>query len=198
MRSLLPGVAFLLASMAAVASAQTSPPLSSDFDEDASGETQARDAFAAGRTALDEGRSEDALADFREAYRLSGRPELLYNIGMVEERLHHDRPALEAFEGYLEAIPAATNRASVEERIRNLREEIARDDAVSAALSQTSQPGHDGGDDLIASPVLWVIVGVVVVGAAVGIGLGVGLSQDPGTAPATPGPSGVVISALSF
>jgi hypothetical protein len=39
---------------------------------------------------------------------------------------------------------------------------------------------------------------VVVVGAAVGIGLGVGLSQDPGTAPATPGPSGVVVSALRF
>jgi tetratricopeptide (TPR) repeat protein len=187
---------FVVALASSTAFAQ-SPPLSTDFDEEAGGDTQARASFDAGRAALEAGRTEEALADFQEAYRLSGRGELLYNIGMVQERLHHDRPALEAFERYLDAVPDASNRASVEDRIRTLREEIARDDAVAAALSHTAAQ-DERGDDVFASPIFWVIVGVVVVGAAVGIGLGVGLSQDPGTAPATPGPSGVVISALRF
>lgn len=172
------------------------PPLASDFDE-TDVDTHAREAFDAGRAALDAGRPEDALMSFREAYRLSGRPELLYNIGLVEDRLRHDRPARDAFRGYLDAVPDAANRASVEDRLRVLEDEIARDDQLAAVLAQQSG-SRDHGDDLLESPVLWVIVGLVVVGAGVGIGLGVGLSQDPGTAPAAPGPSGVVVSALRF
>lgn len=190
--------AFAMPAAAQTSRTEPAPPMATDFDEGGSGDTQARDAFDAGRAALEAGHPEDALASFREAYRLSGRPELLYNIGLVEDRLRHDRAALEAFQGYLEQVPQATNRTLVEERIRTLQESVARDDALSAALAQSSSQQRDGGDDLLTSPVLWIIVGVVVVGAAVGIGLGVGLSQDPGTAPATPGPSGVVISALQF
>jgi hypothetical protein len=178
-------------------SGAAAPPLASDFD-DADVDTRARDAFDAGRTALDQGRPEDALLSFREAYRLSGRPELLYNIGLVEDRLRHDRPARDAFRGYLDAVPAAPNRASVEDRIRVLEDEIARDDQLAAVLAQSTSGQDHPSENLLESPVLWVIVGVVVVGAAVGIGLGVGLSQDPGTAAPTPGPSGVVVSALRF
>lgn len=189
----------LVASFAArAAHAQSTTAATPVRVDQAEVDTQARDAFDAGRAALEQGRPEDALIDFRQAYRLSGRPELLYNIGLVEDRLRHDRAALEAFQGYLDAVPGAQNRASVEDRIRLLREEIARDDALSAALAGSSGPGHDSGDDLLTSPILWVIVGIVVVGAGVGIGLGVGLSQDPGTAAPTPGPSGVVVSALRF
>src|SRR5690349_5926027 len=111
-----------------VAAAQTS---TIDADDGADMDEQARDAFDAGRSALADGRTEDALTSFRRAYRLSGRPQLLYNIGLVEDRLRHDRPALEAFESYLEAVPQAENRASVEERIRTLRDEIAHDDAIT-------------------------------------------------------------------
>ncbi len=200
MRGVLPlGVAFALWLAAAGACAQATDPAPPSSDA-AGDEAEARASFDAGRVALEQGRPEEALLDFREAYRLSARPELLYNIGLVEDRLRHDRAALDAFRGYLDAVPEATNRASVEDRIHILEEEIARDDALSRALAQTSTPGDDrgSGDDLLTSPVLWVIVGVVVVGAGVGIGLGVGLGQDPGTAPATPGPSGVVVSALTF
>jgi hypothetical protein len=185
-----------MVTLSASAHAQTASTATSDAID-----AGARRAFDEGRDALAAGDADRALAAFREAHRLSGRPELLYNIGLVEDRLRHDRAALEAFQGYLDAIPTADNRASVEDRIRVLREEIARQDAVATALAQAgSQPvqDHGSGGDVFSSPVFWVIVGVVVVGAGVGIGLGVGLSQDPGTAAATPGPSGVVVSALRF
>ena len=45
---------------------------------------------------------------------------------------------------------------------------------------------------------LWTLIAVGIVGAGVGVGVGIALSQDPGTAPVMPGPSGVVIEALSF
>jgi hypothetical protein len=47
---------------------------------------------------------------------------------------------------------------------------------------------------VLASPIFWTVVGVVVVGAAIGVG--VALSQDPGVADPEPGPSGIVIVAL--
>jgi len=72
------------------------------------------------------------------------------------------------------------------------------DDALSAALAQQSSQ-QDHGGDLTSDPIFWIVLGgSVLVVAGVAIGLGVGLSQDPGTAPAMPGPSGVVVSALAF
>lgn len=171
-----------------------------DDDDALRGEDPARDAFDAGRAAYDQGRFDEALSGFRRAYRLSGRPELLFNLGLVQDRLRQDRDALESYRSYLDALPDAANRPAVEERIRVLQEEVDRDDALAAALREqdTRSEQHDGGDDLLTSPILWIIVGVVVVGAGVGIGVGVALSQDPGTAMPVPGPSGVVVTALSF
>lgn len=159
-------------------------------------EAEARQQFDDARLAFAEGRNEVALAAFQRAYELSGHPELLYNIGLVHDRLRNDREALASFEQYLEEVPAAENRVSVESRIRVLRESIEREDALaaSAAAAQVDQP-HE---EVWESPVFWTLLGVVVVGAGVGIGVGVALAQDPGVGPVMPGPSGVVIEALRF
>jgi tetratricopeptide (TPR) repeat protein len=83
---------------------------------------EARALFDAGEIAFDEGRYENALDYFRRSYTLSHRSGLLYNIGVCAERLRHDAEAIEAFEQYLAAVPDAPNRASVQARIRILRE----------------------------------------------------------------------------
>jgi hypothetical protein len=88
---------------------------------------RARHLFEAGRAAWDEGAFRQAWEDWRESYRLSKRPALLYNIGQAADRLRMDREALEAFRMYLEKNPDAPNRREVETRIRVLEREIERD-----------------------------------------------------------------------
>lgn len=161
----------------------------------AEAEAQARQSFEDGRLAFSEGRSEVALQAFQRAYELSGRPELLYNIALVHDRLRHDREALASFQQFLVEVPGTEFRTSVESRIRVLEEEIAREEALATAAGATDSVQ---GEEVWESPIFWTLLGVVVVGAGVGIGVGVALSQDPGTAPVMPGPSGVVITALSF
>jgi tetratricopeptide (TPR) repeat protein len=78
--------------------------------------------FEAGQLAFADGRYETALGDFRSAYELSHRAELLYNIGQCADRLRRDREALEAFDGYLsEAAGDARFRREVEARVAVLR-----------------------------------------------------------------------------
>lgn len=191
-RTLCVAIAAFLAAIAicSVAAAQT--------PDETPEEAEARLHFEDGRLAFAEGRNEIALSEFTAAYEISQRPELLYNIGLVEDRLRHDRDALDAFERYLEALPDAENRASVESRIRVLQQAIAQQQALEMQASQfpDTPPTQQEGDPW-ASPALWVMLGLVVVAVGVGIGVVVGLSQDPGTAPVMPGPSGVVVQTLS-
>lgn len=78
--------------------------------------------FEAGRAAFDQGRYQDALGYFDRAYQLSRRPQLLYNLGQVHDRLRHDEEALTAFQQYLKQVPGAENRAEVEHRIQAMRQ----------------------------------------------------------------------------
>jgi len=89
-------------------------------------DSEARGLFLAGEAAFEGGRFEEALEHFERAYELSGRPELLYNIGTTAERLRIDVRAIEAYESYLEEIPESSLRANVEGRLRVLREQVER------------------------------------------------------------------------
>lgn len=95
------------------------PPAVSERD------IQARRLFEQGREAYSDGRYRDAWAYFHEAYQLSGRPELLFNIGQTADRLGQASDALTAFSMYLERLPAAPNRKDVENRVRALRDRLA-------------------------------------------------------------------------
>ncbi|HJL15512.1 MAG TPA: hypothetical protein RMH99_07655 [Sandaracinaceae bacterium LLY-WYZ-13_1] len=102
------GVALALFSVAATARAQDDRQL----DE------AARLTFESAREAFIAGDYETALARFRQAYELSARPGLLYNIAQTLDRLRRDEETVEALRAYLEAMPDAPNRAEVESRIR--------------------------------------------------------------------------------
>ena len=85
----------------------------------------ARITFESAREAFLAGDYETALARFRQAYQLSSRPGLLYNIAQSLDRLRRDEETLQALRDYLAAAPQARNRAEVEARIRVLETNIA-------------------------------------------------------------------------
>ena len=164
-------------------------------------DAEAHARFEAGRIAYAAARYEDALADFEDAYALSERPELLYNIAQCHDRLRHDAEAIVALERYLAAVPEATNRVEVETRVAALRDAEARRRA--ALLAATSLPNADrraSSGGIETEWWFWTLIGVAVVGAGVGIGAGVAAST-PSSAPPIPGdvgPGGVVMALGSW
>ena len=154
-----------------------------------SADEEARVHFEAGRVAFSRGRYESALGSFQEAYELSQRPALLYNIGTTLDRLRRDQEAIEAFEQFLTLSPDSDLAPEVQERVRILREN-ARPDLSPEGVASAS--GEADGDAPPMNPSerqpvtrkwwFWTIIGAVVVGAAVGIGVGVaggGGTQGP-------------------
>jgi tetratricopeptide (TPR) repeat protein len=139
------GASAAAAALLAVASAAQAQPADAARDE------EARNLFQAGRVAFSDGRYDDALSYFEKAYELSGRPELLYNVGTAADRLRRTEQAVAAFEQFLAEVPEdAANRKEVESRVgllkqeleeRRLREEeLARREAESAARSEEAPP----------------------------------------------------------
>lgn len=106
----------------------------------AADDKEARDLFRLGKQAFDEGRYERALKYFKDAYELSGRAALQYNIGSVLDRLRRDREAVEAYKSYLAQTPDATNRAVVEERIQIIEGALARAEPPPAAPPEPVPP----------------------------------------------------------
>lgn len=89
-------------------------------------DSAARAIFEDGRRAFESGDFETALSRFQNAYDISHRPLLLWNIATTLDRLRRDEEALTMFESYLEAVPDAANRVEVTGRIRSLRESVDR------------------------------------------------------------------------
>lgn len=91
---------------------------------DKAADARARELFQRGDEAYAEGRYEDAHTAFAEAYELSGRPQLLFNVANALERLGRHAEALEALEEYLESGKATRDRDVVEKRIANLQRRV--------------------------------------------------------------------------
>jgi tetratricopeptide (TPR) repeat protein len=109
---------------------------------------EARNLFQAGAIAFDQGRFVNALEHFERAYTLSKRPQLLFNIGVVADRLRQDARALQAFEQYMELVPDGAEAANVRARIAVLRKTIEErrsaeppPEASGEAGAQGAQPG---------------------------------------------------------
>lgn len=99
----------------------------------------ARLTFESAREAFVAGDYEGALARFRQAYQLSPRPGLLYNIAQSLDRLRRDDETLQTLREYLRVMPDAGNRSEVEARIRVLERAVAERRAAEAQ-SQVQQP----------------------------------------------------------
>jgi tetratricopeptide (TPR) repeat protein len=159
---------------------------------------KARGLFISGSKHFDLGEYEQALADFKEAYRIKDDPVLLYNIAQCHRLLKHDEEALRAYKSFLHRAPDSPVRPEVEQRILALEQSIeAQKKATSMPPDRvlekpqpepattpppmvTATPAVTASAPPPKQPVykkwwLWTAVGVVAA-AGVGVGLGVGLS----------------------
>jgi tetratricopeptide (TPR) repeat protein len=113
------------------------PAMTMTETEMAADDEQARAHFRVGRQRYEEGRFAEAARDFQEAYNLSRRAALLYNV-YVAWRDAGDKPmAAEALRQYLAGMPPELpERASLEARLRSLDEEIAQNESLQAQANE--------------------------------------------------------------
>jgi tetratricopeptide (TPR) repeat protein len=98
---------------------------------------EANDLFQKGAAAYREGRYEEAIELFRQAYRLHPYAELVYNTGQAHEKLGNIAQALESFREYLRLSPNASDRATVEKRIQALEARQAEKALADVDISST-------------------------------------------------------------
>jgi tetratricopeptide (TPR) repeat protein len=95
-------------------------------------ESQAREAFERGRIHYDNGDFARASTAFEEAYRLSGREGLLYNLYLAYRDANQQEKAAEALRNYLAKVEVIENRAQLESRLKALDAGIAQRKADEA------------------------------------------------------------------
>jgi hypothetical protein len=112
----------------------------------------AKSHFAAGRAAVKRHQYEEAMREFEAGYRLKPSPLFLYNIGQVARQAGLPARALDAFEAYLHAAPAAADRAEVQRWIVQLRETVEHDRATAAAAHANDPPAPAAAATAAAAP----------------------------------------------
>ncbi len=167
---------FALAGAASMPLAAAAPKVSAADD------AKAKKLFKKGDKAYAEGDYETALEAFQEAYELSHREALLYNIGNTYERLGKPADAADALERYLPHAKKA-EKEIVDKRIENLKKraqeeaeaERKRQEAERAKAEKAEKAKRDvpapaptkkspGRDNTLA----YVLLGVGVVGVGSG------------------------------
>jgi tetratricopeptide (TPR) repeat protein len=139
---------------------------------DAGADEEGRGFFIAGRAAFMAGRYDEALERFERSYERSGRPQLLYNIGSAAERADRPKRALEAYQGFLDALPESELRPEVESRIAALEARVldepdeAPPAATAAPSAKRAEPVRDD-----TKPWLGPSLSLAVSGAAVATGV---------------------------
>lgn len=134
------GLLMLFSISPALVSAQSAEQLEEDALFGEAEQDAARAAFKDGRIAFERGRYAEALQRFEHAYALSGKSELLYNIGLAADRIREDDRALEAFEQYLRETPSSPQREQVRMRVVALREARARKQGEDSSKEQREAP----------------------------------------------------------
>lgn len=150
-----------------------------------SADAAARAHFASARAYFERGEYEPSLREFQEAYRLSGRIDLLYNISLAYERSGAFELAAEQLETYARARPDLDPeaRAALAQRVAELRQRASSADA-SESVPATSVPsgavqvsGQSSESDDVSLGLVLGISGLALAGAAlVAFGITAGLA----------------------
>ena len=102
----------------------------------------AKAAFLAGKKAFDEKQLDVAVEKFKESYRLSRNPLLLYNVGFTFDQMGQKDKALFYYNKFLSDAPAdAAQRAEVTARAKVLDAELAAAAAAETGTDTTPTPG---------------------------------------------------------
>jgi tetratricopeptide (TPR) repeat protein len=114
---------------------------------------QAKTHFEAGKNAYNAGDYPTAIREFKAAEALRPSPVLDYNIGLANEKLGKKRVAVKYYKRYLEGMPNAANRSTVEGSIAQLEREIAAAPPPSQQQPQPPAAVEQPGDMPPAQPV---------------------------------------------
>jgi tetratricopeptide (TPR) repeat protein len=128
-------VVLVLAATFGVARAQPNdaPPTPAQIE-------QAKKAFGEGKKLHDAGKLPEAIEKFKESYRLSKNPLLLYNIGLTMEEAGMDDLALFYYRKFVKDAPQdAAQRATVNERVAVLEKKFA---SGAPAPSEPAKPAE--------------------------------------------------------
>lgn len=106
-----------------VALGSARPAIAQDTEPTAD-DLRAREIYRNGATLYSEGNYEEAIVAFEEAYRLSGRHELLINVANAQERLGEIEAAIEALNRY-RIFAHPDERASLARRVESLQARLA-------------------------------------------------------------------------
>jgi tetratricopeptide (TPR) repeat protein len=96
-------------------------------------DSEAREHFKLGRSFYEAGRFQQAAEEFEIAYRLSARPQLLYNVYVARRDAGGLPSAVEALRGYLAQVPDAPDRVNLEARLSSLEAQVKRQEEQEAA-----------------------------------------------------------------
>lgn len=109
------------------------PPARADRRVDpeaAAKEKEAREHYTNGMRHFDLGEIEPAIAEFKEAYKISAAPGLLFNIAQAYRTKKDYEQALLFYRNYLRLVPRAPNRADVEARVAEMEKMIAEQERM--------------------------------------------------------------------
>lgn len=138
---------------------------------------RARELYENGVILYEEGRYEDAVAAFEEAYRLSNRPALLFNIANAQERCGRWGDALDVLSRYRAYAPAG-ERETLDRRISNLERRIAEGKeepptpVIVDAPKPVATPAPTESTATLLRPLPLAVAGVGVLSLGVGAALG--------------------------
>ena len=141
----------------------------SETDDDA-----AHRHFTIGQANYANGGFDTAAAEFEEAYRLSNRPALLYNVYVAHRDAGHRAEATAALRQYLELVPDAANAAALRARLEVMESELAAESAAPASESSAAPPPvAPSPRGTTPSPVGWIVGGVGVAALVASVVTGV-------------------------
>ncbi|MBX7196384.1 MAG: tetratricopeptide repeat protein [Sandaracinaceae bacterium] len=106
-----------------------------------SSDEQARLHYQVAASYYEQADYESALREFQSAYRLSQRPQLFFNISLCYQQMGNLDEAISFLERYLAEVTEIENRASLEQRLGNLR---ARREAQQAGGTGDTGTGDTG------------------------------------------------------
>lgn len=101
---------------------------------DGSKQQQVRDHVEVADREFKLGRFAEALVGYQKAYELVPLPPLLFNIGQCHRYLREFEKAVFSFQSYLRESPHASNRATVENLIRELEGDVVKQRAEREQL----------------------------------------------------------------
>lgn len=91
---------------------------------------KAKEHFKQGNLLFAKGNYVEARQEYQTAYDLSGKPKLLYNIGLCHKKLGEFEPAIRFFKQYLADLPHAENKDDVDADIFFLQERLKAGEGV--------------------------------------------------------------------